>query len=43
MLQADMALYPAKAAGRNCVRVARPSGTGKPAGEQPKELQVLTP
>jgi diguanylate cyclase (GGDEF)-like protein len=43
MHQADMALYAAKAAGRNCVRVARPSGIGKPAEEQPKETQVLTP
>jgi two-component system, cell cycle response regulator len=43
MHQADMALYAAKAAGRNCVRVARPSGIGKPEEAQPKETQVLTP
>lgn len=43
MYQADMALYAAKAAGRNCVRVAQPSGGSKPAGEQPKETQALMP
>jgi PleD family two-component response regulator len=43
MHQADMALYAAKAAGRNCVRVAQPSGIGKPAEEQAKETQMLTP
>jgi two-component system, cell cycle response regulator len=43
MHQADMALYAAKAAGRDCVRVARPAGIGKPAEEQPKETQVLIP
>jgi len=41
MHQADMALYAAKAAGRNCVRVARPSG--KPVEEQPKETPALMP
>jgi diguanylate cyclase (GGDEF)-like protein len=41
--QADMALYAAKAAGRNCVRVAQPSGVSKPAEEQPKETPVLAP
>ena len=43
MHQADMALYAAKAAGRNCVRVARPSGIGKPAEVQTTETRVLTP
>ena len=43
MHHADMALCAAKAAGRNCVRVARPSGIGTPTEEQPKETQVLTP
>jgi hypothetical protein len=43
MHRADMALYAAKAAGRNCVRVAQPSGTRKPAEEPPKETQVLMP
>jgi two-component system cell cycle response regulator len=43
MHHADMALYAAKAAGRNCVRVARPSGIDSPAEEQSKETQVLTP
>ena len=42
MHQADMALYAAKAAGRNCVRVAQPSGIGKPAEAQTTETQVLT-
>ena len=41
MHQADMALYAAKAAGRNCVRVAKPGGIGKPVEEQPKETQVV--
>jgi len=40
---ADMALYAAKAAGRNCVRVAQPPGIAKPIEEQPKETQVLAP
>jgi hypothetical protein len=43
MHHADMALYTAKAAGRNCVRVAQPSGISKPAEEQSKETQVLAP
>jgi len=43
MYQADMALYAAKAAGRNCVRVARPFGVSKPVEEQPKETPVLAP
>ncbi|HET6932049.1 MAG TPA: diguanylate cyclase [Candidatus Acidoferrum sp.] len=43
MHQADMALYAAKAAGRNCVRVAQLAGTGKPVEERPKETQVLMP
>jgi two-component system, cell cycle response regulator len=43
MHQADMALYAAKSAGRNCVRVAQPSGVAKPAEEQIKETQVLMP
>ena len=43
MYQADMALYAAKAAGRNCVRVAQPSGKGKPVEEQPKETPALMP
>src|SRR6266446_2739436 len=42
MHQADMALYAAKAAGRNCVRVAQPSGIGKPAEAQTTETRVLT-
>jgi two-component system cell cycle response regulator len=41
--QADMALYAAKAAGRNCVRVAHPSDVSKPVEEQPKETPVLAP
>ena len=43
MHQADMALYAAKAAGRNCVRVARPSGVAKPIEEFPRETPVLAP
>jgi diguanylate cyclase (GGDEF)-like protein len=43
MHQADIALYAAKAGGRNCVRVARPSGVSEPAEEQPKEKQVMAP
>jgi two-component system cell cycle response regulator len=43
MYQADMALYAAKAAGRNCVRVAQPLGRSKPAEEQSKETQPLMP
>jgi two-component system, cell cycle response regulator len=43
MHQADMALFAAKAAGRNCARVAQPSGTCKPAEKPPKETQVLMP
>lgn len=43
MHHADMALYAAKAAGRNCVRVARPFGIGSSAEEQPKETPVVTP
>jgi len=41
--QADMALYAAKAAGRNCVRVAQPAGVPKPVEEPAKETQVLSP
>jgi two-component system, cell cycle response regulator len=40
---ADMALYAAKAAGRNCVRVAQPLGISQPAEEKPKETQALMP
>jgi len=45
---ADMALYAAKAAGRNCVRVAQPSRAGEPPAEQTpaeqtKDAQVLMP
>jgi two-component system cell cycle response regulator len=43
MHQADMALYAAKAAGRNCVRIAQPAGIAKPAEEPMKETQVLAP
>jgi two-component system cell cycle response regulator len=43
MHHADMALYAAKGAGRNCVRVAQPTGTSKPAEEKPKETQLLMP
>jgi hypothetical protein len=39
MHHADMALYAAKEAGRNCVRVAQPSGIAKPVEEQPKETR----
>jgi two-component system cell cycle response regulator len=43
MHQADMALYAAKAAGRNCVRVAQPSVKGKSVEEQLNETQALMP
>jgi len=43
MHEADMALYAAKAAGRNCVRVAQPGGIRSHIEEQPKETQILTP
>jgi two-component system cell cycle response regulator len=43
MHYADMALYAAKAAGRNCVRVAPRSAGDKPAEEQPKETPALMP
>ena len=43
MHHADMALYEAKAAGRNCVRVAQPAAGAKPVEEQPEKTQVLTP
>jgi two-component system cell cycle response regulator len=43
MHHADMALYAAKAAGRNCVRVAQLSAGANPIEEQPKETQVLMP
>ena len=43
MHHADMALYAAKGAGRNCVRVAQPTGTSKPAEEKAKETQLLMP
>jgi diguanylate cyclase (GGDEF)-like protein len=45
LLQADKALYAAKAAGRNCVRIARPNSANKendlPDGAPNKELPVL--
>ena len=40
---ADMALYAAKAAGRNCVRVARPRGISNTVEEKAKETQALMP
>jgi two-component system, cell cycle response regulator len=43
MHQADMALFAAKAAGRNCLRLAQPSDTCKPAEKPPKETQALMP
>jgi two-component system, cell cycle response regulator len=43
MHQADMALYAAKAAGRNCVRVAQPGSETKRNVEQPKESPVMAP
>jgi len=43
MRQADVALYAAKAAGRNCVRVAQPGIEFKGNAGQPKESPVLTP
>jgi len=43
MHYADMALYAAKAAGRNCVRVAHNSGVGNPVEEQSKETPALLP
>jgi diguanylate cyclase (GGDEF)-like protein len=43
MRHADMALYAAKAAGRNCVRVAQPGMESKDNADQPKESPVLTP
>ncbi len=43
MHEADMALYAAKAAGRNCVRVAQPAGIRSHVEEQPKETQILMP
>jgi diguanylate cyclase (GGDEF)-like protein len=43
MHHADMALYAAKAAGRNCVRVAQPLGKSKATEEQSKETQALMP
>jgi PleD family two-component response regulator len=43
MHAADMALYEAKAAGRNCVRVAQPPDTRAKVEEQPKETRILTP
>jgi len=43
MHAADMALYEAKAAGRNCVRVAQPADTRAKVEEQPKETRILTP
>ena len=39
----DMALYAAKAAGRNCVRVAAPGNARPPGAAQPKESPVLAP
>ncbi|HET7105414.1 MAG TPA: diguanylate cyclase [Candidatus Acidoferrum sp.] len=43
MHEADMALYAAKAAGRNCVRVAQPPHPRPQDAEHPKETQILTP
>jgi two-component system, cell cycle response regulator len=43
MHQADMALYAAKAAGRNCVRVAQPAGVRRQVEGHPRETQVLMP
>ncbi len=43
MRQADMALYAAKAAGRNCVRVAQPALETKGCAEHPKDSPVLAP
>ncbi|GEM_PF-1276557 len=39
--QADMAMYEAKAAGRNCVRVHNPALPGPPAGEDDSALALL--
>jgi diguanylate cyclase (GGDEF)-like protein len=43
MHQADVALYAGKAAGRNCARVAQPSGVSNPADLFPKASSVLAP
>lgn len=43
MHQADMALYAAKAAGRNCVRLAAPAKIEASSEGQPKESPVLAP
>jgi len=40
---ADMALYAAKAAGRNCVRVAAPKGTDKSGEPQHNEFPAVLP
>ena len=40
--EADMALYAAKAGGRNCVRVAPPESSKKPGPEKASESPVLT-
>jgi len=41
--EADMALYAAKAGGRNCVRVASPGGSKAVKEEKSKESPVLAP
>lgn len=43
MISADMALYAAKAAGRNCVRLAQPPGNPPPSEPPGKESTVPVP